>query len=372
METSKLKTRVIVVGQTPPPFHGQAVMIEQMLKGSYSTVEMIHVNMSFSKEIDEVGRFAFSKLLHLINVILKIVYCRIKYNARQLYYPPSGANMVPFYRDAIILSVVRPLFKSVTFHFHAAGISELYPSLGPIARFFFRHAYFHADVGIRLSVDTADDCRPLKIKRTFIIPNGIEDNLHLFSRPRAINPHPVILFVGAVSESKGVPVLLKAVALLKKKGQNFSVKIMGKFESVEFESSVRKIVADNNLSDVVQFLGVRTGHQKFQEYWQSDIFCFPSFYGSESFPVVLLEASSFGLPVVSTKWRGIPSIVTDGDNGFLVPVKDAALLAERLETLLESEELRQRMGARSRKLYVEKYTLEKFYANIEEALTATS
>jgi glycosyltransferase involved in cell wall biosynthesis len=368
MELKRSKTKIVVVGQTPPPFHGQAVMIEEMLKGTYQKIEMVHVRMSFSSEIDEVGKFAVSKILHLTKIILKIIYYRVRFNAGELYYPPSGANRIPFYRDAIILCSVRPLFKKVTFHFHAAGIAGLYPQLNPIAKFFFRRSYFHADVGIRLSNHTANDCKPLKIKKTFIIPNGIEDNSDLFKEPKQINEFPVILFVGAVSESKGVQILLKASGLLKDKGLKFSLNIMGKFESAQFERSTRNFVAENNLSSFVQFLGVKTGQEKFKEYWQSDIFCFPSFYTSESFPVVLLEASSFGLPLVSTLWRGIPSIVIEGDNGFLVPIKDEVLLARRLEALLNDDEQRKAMGKRSRQLYVENYTLDKFYQSIESAL----
>jgi glycosyltransferase involved in cell wall biosynthesis len=223
-------------------------------------------------------------------------------------------------------------------------------------------------VGIRLSEHTADDCQPLKIKKTFIIPYGIEDNLGLFKKPRQISEFPVILFVGAVSEGKGVQILLKASRLLKDKGLKFSLRIMGKFESPEFENSVRNFVAANSLSGVAEFLGVKTGDDKFREYWQSDVFCFPSFYTSESFPVVLLEASSFGLPLVSTWWRGIPSIVIDGDNGYLVPIKDEVLLATRLEALLTDDQQRKKMGERSRQLYIEKYALDKFYRNIEKAL----
>ena len=118
----------------------------------------------------------------------------------------------------------------------------------------------------------------------------------------------------------------------------------------------------------VTFLGVLIGDDKYSNYSKNDVFCFPSFYESESFPVVLLEASSFALPIVSTWWRGIPSIVTDGDNGFLVPVKDAHSVAEKLEILINDRAARAKMGARSRQLYVENYTLEKFHKNIETAL----
>jgi len=69
-------------------------------------------------------------------------------------------------------------------------------------------------------------------------------------------------------------------------------------------------------------------------------FCFPTFFESETFGVVLLEAMQFSLPIVATRWRGIPSIITDGDNGFLVDPKDPIGLSEKLETLLRDPAMR--------------------------------
>jgi glycosyltransferase involved in cell wall biosynthesis len=73
----------------------------------------------------------------------------------------------------------------------------------------------------------------------------------------------------------------------------------------------------------------------------------------------------FGLPVVATRWRGIPGIVDDGVNGFLVPVKDSEALAERLGRLLADFDLRLAMGARGRQKYEERYTLARFHRGMQ-------
>jgi glycosyltransferase involved in cell wall biosynthesis len=143
---------------------------------------------------------------------------------------------------------------------------------------------------------------------------------------------------------------------------------MGKFESAEFEKKIYTKIREYGLEQNITFLGVLTGTKKFQAYGSSDIFCFPSFFEAESFPVVLLEASCFGLPIVSTWWRGIPSIVTDNENGYLVPIKSEGRVAEKLQVLVADASLREEMGKKSRGLYVKKYTLEKFYQTIEKTL----
>ena len=69
--------KIVFVGQTPPPFGGQAIMIEKILQGTYKDVLLYHVRMSFSKEMDEIGKASLSKVFHLFNIIAKIYYFRI-------------------------------------------------------------------------------------------------------------------------------------------------------------------------------------------------------------------------------------------------------------------------------------------------------
>ena len=365
------KEKILVVGQTPPPFHGQAIMIENMLKGNYELVRLYHVRMAFSKEIEDVGKVGVHKIFHLFEVIFKIIYSKIFYGISTLYFPPTGPNRIPFYRDALVLIFTRPFFKKVIFHFHGAGISELYPKLDPLSRFIFRRAYFDADVGIRLSRYTTDDNEKLKVSNEFIVPYGIQDNFPKHTSVKSISQECTILFVGLLNESKGILVLIEACGILKKKGASFKVNVLGKFESEKFEFTVKALVKKLHLDSEVTFWGVVTGDQKFAVYASSDMFCFPTYYETESFPVVLLEALSFGLPVVTTRWRGIPSIINDGINGYLAEIKDPVAIAQKLELLINDSTHRISMGQVSRQTFLEKYTIDKFYTSIEHALTST-
>jgi glycosyltransferase involved in cell wall biosynthesis len=87
---------------------------------------------------------------------------------------------------------------------------------------------------------------------------------------------------------------------------------------------------------------------------QAQIVCLPSYYG-EGVPMSLLEAASTGLPIVTTDVAGCRDVVKDGDNGFLIPVRDGAALADALVRLLRDSELRKRMGARGRKRAVSEF-----------------
>lgn len=361
--------KILIVGQTPPPFGGQAVMIQHLLKGRYKGIRLVHVRMAFSKEMNEIGKPNLFKFFHLIYLVFLVIYKRFRHDISILYYPPTGPNKVPFYRDAVVLLCVRPFFKKIIFHFHASGISELYPRLGPFSQLIFRRAYFRPDVGIRLSDYSINDSAILRVKQEFIIPYGIPDSFLAFKGAKVQRSICTILFVGILNESKGIEILVESCGLLRKEGYDFKVNVLGKFESAEFDQRVRNKVLTLGLDDSFSFLGVKSGQEKFQIYAQADIFCFPTYFEAESFPVVLVEALCFGLPIVSTKWRGIPTMVKDNENGMLTDIKNPAATAAKLKVLITNSRLRSEMGIKGRKLYTDYFSIEQYHENLSKVFS---
>jgi glycosyltransferase involved in cell wall biosynthesis len=92
----------------------------------------------------------------------------------------------------------------------------------------------------------------------------------------------------------------------------------------------------------------------------------------EGIPVTLMEAMACGLPVVSTRQSGIPELVEDGGTGFLTEPGDSRAIAEALEKLAASPELRQRMGEEGRKRVLERFDLRKNTAALAELFIASS
>lgn len=91
------------------------------------------------------------------------------------------------------------------------------------------------------------------------------------------------------------------------------------------------------------------------------IACLPSYY-REGLPKVLLEAAASGLPIVTTDAPGCREIVRDGDNGFLVPVRDAQALALALRRLIDNVALRAKMGQRAREIILAEFSQEQVIA----------
>ena len=363
--------KVLVVGQTPPPHGGQAAMIEKLVNSKLAGLQLIHVRMGFSSHMNEVGKVRLSKILHMFGVIACIIYHRFAGGVRILYYPPAGPDRVPLLRDLVILLATRWLFKRTVFHFHAGGGSALYDRMPAWQRWLFRRAYFGADAVIRLSDLTPEDGKRLQAKREYVIPYGIDDPCPELaashSRPADVQGAPLrILFVGVLRESKGLLVLIEACGMLAARGVSFQLEVMGQWQSDEFAAHISNRIEALKLRTHVRFLGLQVGEDKFRAFRRANVFCFPSFFNSEAFPVVLLEALACGLPIVSTRWRGIPSIVDDGECGLLVEPRDERAVADALASLATDPSLRAQMGAASRERFEQDFILSTHLLRMRE------
>jgi glycosyltransferase involved in cell wall biosynthesis len=129
--------------------------------------------------------------------------------------------------------------------------------------------------------------------------------------------------VGRLEEQKGQNILVEAVARLRREGTEMTVLLIG---SGREEKRLRAQVAREGVTDNVLFLGTR---RDLPELFRAmDVFALPSLW--EGLPLALLSAMASGLPVVVTPVGGIPEIVRDGGNGFLVPPGDPVALAATL------------------------------------------
>jgi glycosyltransferase involved in cell wall biosynthesis len=335
-------------------------MLEYLVRSQMDGIDLRHLRIELSTDESQVGKFCWSKLFRLFLVIIRIIHARIVHSPEILYYAPAAASRTSMLRDIAILGSTRFLFPKTVFHFHASGHCKLYERLPRWQRWLFRRAFFHTDGAIRLSSLTPDDARQLKAQREYIVPNGIDDPCRdiLPQRTAAVvtESRPLrLLFIALLCEAKGLMVLIDACGRLAKRGVPFHLNVMGRFESEEFEARVRRRVADLNIDERVQFLGVLTGADKFAVFHLSDVLCHPTFF--DTFPVVILEAMACGLPAVATRFSGIPSIVDDGETGFLVEPHDAGAVADRLADLAENPPLREQMGAAARATFLREFTL---------------
>ncbi len=128
------------------------------------------------------------------------------------------------------------------------------------------------------------------------------------------------------------------------------------------EQAIRARIESRGLTDAVKMLGFR--HDLLNVFRSLDLFVIPSVEG-DTIPQVLMQALAMGLPVVSTTVGSIPDVVVDGETGYVVPPRDAAALAERIEVLLEDASLRKRMGEQGRALVERVYSIDRMLDELE-------
>ena len=157
---------------------------------------------------------------------------------------------------------------------------------------------------------------------------------------------PTIAMVSRLLWTKGVGELVEASRILQDRGMKVRTILIGMPDPDNPASIPEDQLCDWHDDGLIQWWGFRDA---IAEIWrQAHVAVLPSY--REGLPKSLVEAAACGRPIVATDVPGCREIVEDGENGFLVPVHDARALADVLERLLKSRELRQRMGKKSRAL----------------------
>ncbi|PKN72060.1 MAG: hypothetical protein CVU50_08740 [Candidatus Cloacimonetes bacterium HGW-Cloacimonetes-3] len=200
----------------------------------------------------------------------------------------------------------------------------------PILKHLMLWAYSKAKRVICVSDFSANIIRKanLKLDNICVIPNGVD-----FSRfqLRCKKPCPrKLIYIGYLIPDKGVHILILALALLKAKGIDFSLSIIGNGICLaDLQEQSKRL----DLSGSVSFLGEKSALEVAALLPQHDIMVHPSFI--ESFGIVMVEALAAGLPVVSTFNGGAEDIICP-EVGTLVEVNNAKALAEGIELVLDN------------------------------------
>ena len=206
-------------------------------------------------------------------------------------------------------------------------------------------------------------------KDVYVCANGIPDENTEISTLNYITQNYEsikILFLSNISRSKGVDVLLDALCLLKTRGVSFECDIVGSEGDMSLVELVKK-VKENNLVNVVNILGAKYGSEKFEVLAKADLLVHPTL--DDCFPLVILEALMFGLPVISSREGAIEDIIFDSYNGFLVDKNKPAAIADALENLAANKKLIKEMSVNARTSYVQHFTVERFESSLEKILT---
>lgn len=166
-----------------------------------------------------------------------------------------------------------------------------------------------------------------------VIVNGSGVNMDRFLRTECPE-EPVFLMVSRIIREKGIIEYCEAARRLKSKCPNARCLLLGGFDSSMGALKINDIqpfIDDGS----IEYLGEVKDPSEY--YRQSSVFVLPSYY-REGLPRTILEAMACGRVVITTDWTGCREPITDGYNGFLVPIRDSEALFERMLTLANDRE----------------------------------
>ena len=169
-----------------------------------------------------------------------------------------------------------------------------------------------------------------------VIPVGVDaEDFPMRTQPARGNQ---LLFVGFINYMKGIDVLLEAMALLRERGADVRLALVGGGfyrDTLKQERSLRALASSLGVNDSVTFLGRRPPEEVSRLMAECAAVVLPS--RAESFGAVLIEALACGTPVVATRCGG-PEDIVNPDVGVLVPPEDASALASGIEHVLGNTE----------------------------------
>lgn len=146
------------------------------------------------------------------------------------------------------------------------------------------------------------------------------------------------IFVGSVNRRKGIHHLLPAFKSIKDK--NTRLMVVGKYDKND------PLIVEYSKEENIKFYGFVTKDVVASLYKEADVFLLPSL--GEGMAQVGIEAMSSGLPIICSDYSGVNDVVVDGVNGFVIPVSNQAVIAEKMEWFINNKSEISRMGQKAR------------------------
>ncbi len=360
--------RVLVVGPTPPPYHGVAVFIRGLLNARPPGWIVEHLDTSDRRDAANLGRWdagnltlGFSHLAELASRLLR--------RRHDLVYVPISQNVPAFLRDALFILSSRLLGARVVVQLHGGYFRTFYErETSAWFRAFARWTLRRASAVVVLS----EEFRPIFAglvdpARIHTVENGVEDSFAGREFGRSKPTAQTLLYLSTLNRTKGILELLGAMAQLRTEFPRLRLRVAGEWSEPAARAEAESLITRENLSTRVEFVGNVDGAGKRAFLESGTLFCLPTHYPYEGQPLVLLEAMSAALPVLSTRHGSIASTVGDTVTGRLAQSGAAAAeLAALLRDMLSNPARLDEMGAAGRHRFLERYTLAACHARLFE------
>jgi glycosyltransferase involved in cell wall biosynthesis len=304
------------------------------------------------------GGHAVSSAWVLLTALVKLVGGRL--GGRLAGVHVNMAERLSLLRKSVVVVTCRALGIPVVVHLHAAQLHHFYRALPAPLRVLTRWVFsLPANVVVLGAAARRFVTQELGVPqdRVEIVINGVPEPTGKRSRAEPGSLQRV-LFLGNLSERKGVSDLLHALARPGFDTPRLRIVIAGGGDVPSYREKARVLGIDG----FVRFEGWCDQAKVAALLARSDLLVLPSY--DEGLPLVILEALAHRVAVVCTAVGEIPSVLTHGVNAFFVPPGDVDALAAGLQQVLRHPELLEALGRNGRTLYEQQFSLPRFFASI--------
>lgn len=339
-----------MVGPGEGAIGGILSLVETLVPELQKRINLVYLSTVKGRPSNVGGIFSLRNILTAISQYWRFVVALIRHNPNIIHIHTS--HKIGWIKDSFFVFAGKIANKKIIVHVHAASMALLYKEGRPILRWYTRKVFQLADIVIAVSSEWAGCLATIgTIKKIETFRNCINaSKLSPSNSPRPTSDTAKGLFLGSVGHRKGTFDLIEAVGMIKSNGVRLKTWIAGYEERKGYLDQARELIRKLEIENDCELLGMVIGEKKEKLLQEADMFILPSY--NEGLPIAVLEALSVGLPIISTPVGGIPEVVKDGYNGFLIQPGDIKALADKLALLSNDGALRNAMGQRSREIAV--------------------
>lgn len=379
-----MTTKILVVGTVLKTYGGHARFLEDLLNSELPYKFVLFDPQRPPKDKSKSSRPGYQELCDagiwrtFLGVVITIyhilIFPFILLKERPALVHFAGGGFWRFWEYKIYIQMCR-LFGIRTMYHWLANFDDFYELSSPRSRSMIKRSIDQVDRHIVIS-QLDKDCMDSLVagSKVYFLPGGVSASfIAQFSDPNSIvKPDEIqILFIGGRDPvRKGIFDIFKACSIVIGKYHNIRLVLTG---GGNVENAIKQS-ASPEVMDHIAFLSYVSESQKIELYKSAAMLLLPSC--QEGLPYVILEAMAAGLPVISTPVGGIPDVVVENVNGFLIQPGDYAALAQRILLLCGDRALREKMGKMNREKILTQYSEQAIFEKLgriyEELVCATT
>lgn len=319
--------KICILLPFPPPFYGPSVYSNYFLEAvrDIKNIDFIVIDAELNQETSEIGNGSLFKIFKFLKTVIKVLL--------------SGFNNIVFinlhisfsgsFKACFTILISKLINSKIIIILHEGGLTETYNSVNFFHKFFINTSVKLSKIIITLDTIQYEEWKKIFPSKNFEILPAFRETSKIYEKK-----NDFIFFSNLIPE-KGVFEVIKIwEEFTKRFGNNFNLTIMGStMDKKTIDLIFQKIEKFNNV-----YLEVNPHREEaLYQLRSSKVFMMPTYYFLEQQPAVIIEAMSYGLPIIGSKWRGLPFLIEENFNGFTIDNNDIDNYVNKMKQIISDE-----------------------------------